>query len=1445
MKKLYLIMAMVTVLLPLFLSAQRAERYGVITTRQKTDSARTCTKDGVADIVYFWPPTFAFQTGLVITDTNDIIQRYNVRSRYNFEGEEPGICRVYGITYIGLFEPLTIGKHIDSARVMGQLVGITNNYVTITKVFTQAGEITTIDDSHEAFICLGDNRPKVVEVKSSGSSQEPYVFALTNEAGTIIQLFEQPTINFDTASGSIYYIHGISYSGDLMDAVGQPIEGFIASTECYQVSTSRITVHTVKGEDIKPVVINASEDSLFICTGDSLENLVPVTLSAESFPGSGYIVTDSDGKILATNAQDTFDFASFKSKTIHIYAIGYYGQINAVIGEQITTANLASQCYELSFNYIVVQSLPVTNSTVIASSPSPVSYCAGDGTPDFLVLSNSLQGGSDYLYVISDTSGKIISVQQSDSLDLESIVENVARISGVSYNGQPNEVNGQSLNEAVFTDDCFVLSDNYIEVVKAQVDGGEISVTTGNNICVKPNSSTTYEIHNTSGSTQPYYYIVQDLAGHVLAISDTSITITSDWSADSIIIRGVSVFGELEVNVGDSINTEDLTGCLAFSSNTLVIDLTYLGDNPIQLNGVDTLSVCINDNKDEQLILSNTHLDGEYVYAFLDASAKVIKLESKDTLTDEELPEDIAYIVGINYAQNLPVAIGDQLDDFACAVLSTNRVVILPTSLTDFSFTSDRGDTLYFCASTSILDSVQFQFLSSGEGQNQRLILVDQAGEVLAVSDEEGQFNYSGSGATNLKIRGIAYTGELGLDVGENIDSTELSTGCYKIVDEVIELFIGDPSLVEGGTVSSDKGETLDICTSDGQADVVIMSKATGSTANYSYVVTSSDGVILSVSSNAAINFEGSGGGTVHIYGLSHTNPLPMILGSSITSVLPIGCYNTSINFITVNRTDLNEFDLREVGNSSEQVFICRESSFTDSIFTEIVGEKGAKYGLILSAANGTIVLIDSSSTIALNDSLQGTYNLWGFKYSGMIIAKVGDNLTTTPLASLCYNRSRGPLQVNISEINGGEVGLDGTSSGEVCYGNGYPDDIKFSTTGTGSYAYLITDEDDNFLASTTNDHFDFEGLNTPNNYRVYGMSYTGSILLNPGDNILDIENLTAGCHMLSSNFIALTKGTIMVGNVFIEGEETPVIICSDTLENFIHFDHQTSSGEHYAYIVASPDERIVGVFDTNAIDFNAFPAGLCLVYGLAYDGELRTVNGQLINQAIFASGCFGVTSTFVEIIKSVPDGGLVEVAEGDTIITICAGDGAEDRIIFGNNSNGLSAYQYIITDTNNTILALPPIPVYNFDDSGLGVCRVWGMAFTGNVSAEVGQNLLTTSLSSDCYDLSANYITVLKVNSGEACGAPAQEEPILRLAAYPVPVTGQLSIEVQKKKLENNPIELRIFDPYQKVWLKNSYFSPAENFTTTVNVEQLKKGMYVLEVKVGYKIEVLKFLKY
>jgi len=143
--------------------------------------------------------------------------------------------------------------------------------------------------------------------------------------------------------------------------------------------------------------------------------------------------------------------------------------------------------------------------------------------------------------------------------------------------------------------------------------------------------------------------------------------------------------------------------------------------------------------------------------------------------------------------------------------------------------------------------------------------------------------------------------------------------------------------------------------------------------------------------------------------------------------------------------------------------------------------------------------------------------------------------------------------------------------------------------------------------------------------------------------------------------------------------------------------------------------------------------------------------------------------------------------------------------------------YAFIVTDENNIILGLPPGNSQNFEGACVGVCRVWGLSYTGNIIAMAGDDATTVPLTDDCYELSANCIDVTRTDDAAACNGPTPPDfgtngsdiSIQAASAqvyqseiqlYPNPVSQTLSIQVDLKMENNSTIFVRIFDASGKI---------------------------------------------
>lgn len=135
---------------------------------------------------------------------------------------------------------------------------------------------------------------------------------------------------------------------------------------------------------------------------------------------------------------------------------------------------------------------------------------------------------------------------------------------------------------------------------------------------------------------------------------------------------------------------------------------------------------------------------------------------------------------------------------------------------------------------------------------------------------------------------------------------------------------------------------------------------------------------------------------------------------------------------------------------------------------------------------------------------------------------------------------------------------------------------------------------------------------------------------------------------------------------------------------------------------------------------------------------------GNWVLSLVFASLFMFITfTTFGQNPNSNVDGGVISTSD-DT--TICV-DGFPDPINVTVTGYSGQNQQWIITDDQNNILALPAEPPFDFDGAGPGICRIWHLSYNGikplskisNLSEIVGR-----------FDLS-NYIEVIRRETAAA----------------------------------------------------------------------------------------------
>ena len=393
------------------------------------------------------------------------------------------------------------------------------------------------------------------------------------------------------------------------------------------------------------------------------------------------------------------------------------------------------------------------------------------------------------------------------------------------------------------------------------------------------------------------------------------------------------------------------------------------------------------------------------------------------------------------------------------------------------------------------------------------------------------------------------------------------------------------------------------------------------------------------------------------------------------------------------------------------------------------------------------VVKTSKSAKVDFSDLQGGVYRVYAFSIKGALLNPVGQHLDTAVIASLCYEPSINYVLINLAEFDAGMISTtDGETQLDVCTGDQSPNIIRLQTdvTITDLQHYVLTDTFDQIIMILSGDEIDLNTLPT-GVCRIYGVAASGPITAQVGDHLL-VDELTAGCHDLSDNFIEIKKTFTDGGSIQTDGGEQVVFLCpGNGVADLIKFQHTSTANVDYKWVITDQNDVITNILDDPSYDFENTPNGTCRVYGVSYTGTFINFTGTNINQFILSSACFDISDNFIEIHKSETIGGQIQSRFGRDREYICPDDTIPDVIVptLINSSN--SKHAYILTDTFGAVRSFFLSTPIILTDQDPGICRVYGVSYTGNLTVSPGEDILFSVLSDDCYDLTTNYMELFK----------------------------------------------------------------------------------------------------
>ncbi len=626
--------------------------------------------------------------------------------------------------------------------------------------------------------------------------------------------------------------------------------------------------------------------------------------------------------------------------------------------------------------------------------------------------------------------------------------------------------------------------------------------------------------------------------------------------------------------------------------------------------------------------------------------------------------------------------------------------------------------------------------VTGAEGTNFQWVITDSDGTILGLPPTISAVNFDGAGYGTCLIWHLAFEdGLIGAEMGNNAADLE---GCFDLSNP-IEVVRNQP---DGGTL---EGGPFEFCVGDGEADFIPTGAITvtpGIGSNTTMVITDSDGTILGLPPTVTaiydnVNFDGAGNGTCLIWRLAYEDISGLEMGMNANDLE--GCFDLS-NPLEVIRNQPDGGSLE--GGPFE---FCVGDGEVDNIADDEVtvsGAVGSNFQWVITDSDGTILgLPPTISAVDFDGAGYGTCLIWHLSFEdGLMGAEMGMNAADL---EGCFDLSN-PIEVIRNQPDGGV--LEGGPF-EFCVGDGEDDFIPAGaitvTPGIGSNTTMvITDSDGTILglpptvtAIYDNVNFDGAGYGT---CLIWRLAYEDISGLEMGMNANDLE----GCFDLS-NPIEVVRNQPDGGTL----EGGPFAFCvGDGEEDFIPAGAITVTpgvGTNTTMVITDSDGTILGLPPTvtaiyDNVNFDGAGNGTCLIWRLAYEDISGLEMGMNANDL---EGCFDLSNP-IEVVRSQPDGGTLEGGPFE----FCVGDGEADNIaddeVTVTGAVG-SNFQWVITDSDGTILGLPPtISAVDFDGAGYGTCLIWHLSFEdGLMGAEMGMNADDLE---GCFDLS-NPIEVVR----------------------------------------------------------------------------------------------------
>ena len=1216
---------------------------GIITDLDGSAQHFICPDDQ-ADLVPFQRSGMGGEFTYVITDTNQVVAALTQEDSFDFNTLNLTEYRVYGVAYIGNLL-LSIGDTLSQNDLLSDgCFDLSDNFLSVLEVAPNAGMVQLTNGTTSTLLCPSDAFELTFE--AVGTSPTPFTFVLTDEQDIILEVLDSNTTTFADLNPAVYRIYGVSYIGNPNINIGDTLTSEILSDDCFAISQNAVDI-TIQLVDGAQVSLEDGSRMTEVCVMDGeSDELIFINNTTATSANYAYIITNENDEIILPLIGDRIDFdVDLITGVNRVYGLSYTGNLNLSSGQNITSGVLSDACYSLSSTFVtIVKSLVVGGNVSLTDSTTATAICP-EGRLDTIHFLTTGTSTESYGYAAVGPDGVVVLVSDTSFMALGTLAVDTLDIYGLAFTGSLNMVEGALLNEAIFSDGCFAISQNAVRVTTERPENGVLTTIGG---------STDTLVCPQAGQPIINLLAPDALGGELITIlTDTndiiqgfspglSVSLPSDLPEGSYQLWSANYTGNLQLAEGLSLaETSVSDDCYALSTNSVSIkwEVPFAGSLILSDNSNSAIFCPQNGNADSLSWTAPEANGGSLVYLLTDTLNQIIHILESPVLDGDTLGLGSYRIHGLAYTGNLLATIGQNAGSASlsdgCYQLSTSFITLDAIQPNGGEISLSEGNGI-FCSGDGTPDILSFTVLGQEEQANYTFLVTDMESTFLFDLGDSTSYDFESILGGQLNIYGLSYTGELSVQVGDTVTSTALTTDCFSLSSNSIQV---DRQEVDGGSVSTLDGRTTAfVCAGDGNPDVLeFANTGLSDGSNYRYVITTNTDIVVNVLSGNSLDFENTGFSELRIWGVSYAGNLSNSISGNIHDVIfSDACYELSDNFLTINRDQPENSRISDLTGQTDVIFCPGPDGDQLELFQTSTSLSGYFYA-IMDQSN-SIIEITEDDVIDMENYAVGDYQIIGVSYTGRILVAPQDTIDpdTTSFSDDCF-----VVSDNIMTLRkGGEV--DGKSLNTIsgmftfytCPGDSIGDPLVVlvpTDTLSADYRIVITDEHNSlFFPFVLNPVIDFNPAD-PGIYRIYGISYTGEYTPQFGADLFN-SDISSECYEPSSNFIEVFNFRPEESLISTSSGITEVNMVSDMQEVVTFRQQGAQSGLPYRYIITDLDNTIITVLSDSLFSADQLSVGNYRVWGVNHAGMLTAETGIQADSDPLADNCFVLSGNFISL---------------------------------------------------------------------------------------------------------------------------------------------------------------------------------------------------------------------